>query len=102
LFALQVRDLGAVFQIVGGTGGSVLILLLPGLLLMQYAYSKHAASVADAAEAALRHQQTLPTSRSIFPVYNYWTSRLFWGGVALVASSVALIGTTVYTVFLVK
>lgn len=42
--ALSVRDLGLVFQIIGGTNGAALIFCLPGLMLMTYARQKAKAS----------------------------------------------------------
>lgn len=53
---LQVTDLGVVFRLVGGTGGGMLILTLPGLLLMQYTYSKHVQSK----QQCLQHQLSEP------------------------------------------
>ena len=58
--ALAVTDLGTIFRLVGGTGGSVLIFTMPGLLLMQYAYSKHVQSRRGAAAAAALAAEWLP------------------------------------------
>lgn len=36
-----ITDLGLVFKLIGGTGGGILILGIPGALLIQYAVAKH-------------------------------------------------------------
>lgn len=42
--ALVVTDLGSVFQVVGGTAGSIMIFILPGLVAIQLRQDAHADS----------------------------------------------------------
>lgn len=98
--ALKVTNLGAVFSLVGGTCGSIIILGLPGAVLVRYAWDKHQRSrqgghlgrpllgeeggVDDV--AAGEDEQRL---------YHAWRSKLFVAGVMLCTASAALIIFTV-------
>ena len=120
--ALVCSDLGTIFKLLGGTCGSVLIFMMPGALLVQYAAGKHRQSrqqrweqeqqgqhlreplLAAAAEdggggnggggAAAAGGLAQP------PLYSLWCSKLFWSGVMLLLISVALglltIATTIH------
>jgi hypothetical protein len=120
VLALVCSDLGTIFKLLGGTCGSVLIFMMPGALLAQYAASKHRQSrqqqlqqlreplLAAAAEAAAEGGGGDDGSGGVAaagglaqpPLYSLWCSKLFWSGMVLLLISVALglltIATTIH------
>lgn len=92
--ALVVHDLGAVFSLVGGTCGSIIILGLPGALLVSYSVQKHRASRTHGEEAGSLATPLLYDTGANGH-YNAWSSKHFWGGMALVISCTLLFGFTV-------
>jgi len=112
ILALIVNDLGSVFSLTGGVCGSAIILGMPGLLLVQYAWKKQEASLnsrqvasfpilssllEEGEEEEQEGQQEAPAAfrGNGITTYNALTSKLFWSGVVLVISSAILI---VYTI----
>jgi amino acid permease len=83
--ALRVADLGAVFSLVGGTCGSVIILGMPGLLLLRYSRDKHRDSRRGGAQSRLLGGQGEGEER-----YDAWRSKLFAAGLALCVACAAL------------
>jgi len=104
ILALVVNDLGSVFSLTGGVCGSSIILGMPGLLLVQYAWKKQGVSfpllgslLEEGAEEEQEGQQNAAaTSRgSVDATYNVWTSKLFWSGTVLIVACVTLIVHTI-------
>ena len=97
--ALVVEDLGAVFTLVGGTCGSVIILGLPGVLLINLAVRNHVASRrqggTDPAAAPLLPGREEEDEVLLKLMYHAWWSKLFWAGMALTLACVALFSWTV-------
>lgn len=119
--ALWCTNLGAVFQLIGGTCGAALVLAAPGALLIQYALSKHRESrrqrqqqrpspgcCGGSLHAPLLGSEAvgaaelgrLPDVGSGSPpaAYHLWASKLFWVGMLLQLLAAALCGLTVATV----
>lgn len=101
--ALLVSDLGIVFKVVGGTCGAFFIFGAPGLLLMQYAYAKHALASGLTGNRLLERAAFGVGGRSInslhgLEAYHYLRSKLFWAGVAVLALGITLCCITLYTI----
>lgn len=90
--AMVVTDLGAVFKIVGGTNGALLIFGLPGAMLMKYAHDKVVASgvAADAVRPLLSAEGTEEQPR-----YRLLTSKLWWAGIGLVMLCMLVLTLTI-------
>ncbi|GAB4822831.1 hypothetical protein N2152v2_009877 [Parachlorella kessleri] len=101
--ALLVRDLGVVFQFVGGICGAFFIFGAPGCLLVQYAYAKHVQVRGEAGSrllerAALGADEYNAEAIASLEEYHYAQSKLFWAGLALVGLGLGLGGITLFTI----
>ncbi|KAL4856165.1 Proline dehydrogenase 1 [Chlorella vulgaris] len=105
--SLACTDLAAMFQLIGGTCGGVLMLGVPGALLMQYSYSKHRDALKlltfmnepllmPAAEEEGSETGREPAQQP-GPPGLLW-SKLWWTGAVLQVMTVALAVLTVLTV----
>lgn len=88
----------------GGTCGNVLIFLMPGALLVEYAASKARTSrqrrqLAAELEGPLAGAEVGAGAPGAPPPYRLWTSKLFWAGVLLLAISAGLFVLTFVTTF---
>lgn len=101
--AMFITDLGLVFKLIGGTGGGILILGIPGALLIQYAIAKHENNSGgynmNREEGEDREEQPLLGSSGGEP-YSLWFSKLFWAGITLIILNAALFFLTIYMVIL--
>lgn len=108
ILALVVNDLGRVFSLTGGVCGSAIILGMPGLLLVQYAWKKQDEStdsrqltsfpilsplLEEGGEEEQEGRQDAPRNGNA--KYNVWTSKFFWSGVVLIVACATLIGYTI-------
>lgn len=109
--AMFVTDLGLVFKLLGGTGGGILILGIPGALLLQYAVEKHTTTTTTTisnreergegdgqGEPLLGSSNNINASTGEPSVYSLWFSKLFWAGIILVLLNVGLFFMTIYMV----
>jgi hypothetical protein len=97
--ALKVTNLGAVFSLVGGTCGSLIIMGLPGAALVRYAWGKHQRSRQGGhlGRPLLGEEDRVggPAAGEGVRLYHAWRSKLFAAGVMLCAASAALVVFTV-------
>jgi sodium-coupled neutral amino acid transporter 7/8 len=82
--SLLVTDLGAIFSVVGGTCGSVIIFGVPGVLLLKYSYGKRLKPIKAEEEATLRATDSTSLhacdSNEEFAVKHLLKSKLYWTG----------------------
>jgi amino acid permease len=81
LIAMYVTDLGAVFEVIGGTCGSIIILGMPSLLLLNHSLKK------------VRNNKR---ARGYLVLLEFWD---FWAGIGLLFFSLGLFVYTVLAAF---
>jgi sodium-coupled neutral amino acid transporter 7/8 len=106
--AMFITDLGLVFKLIGGTGGGILILGIPGALLIQYAVAKHNNSSGSGnmnrGEGEDQEEPLLDSNNGGGggggEPYSLWFSKLFWAGITLIILNAGLFFLTIYMVVL--